>query len=235
MRWRLFIFLAPVLFSGCAHTVSYKLAESDRWAGAKIDGVVYVQPILDRTTNTNTDWHFEEEYIGKEVWRTNWRGGYSHTNLTSDVTSIITKHLVHSGIFQNVASGTETNADYYLSGTLVVFETRARVNTKAENIQMVSAGFGLIGALVGSASTSGMKSEIKTSVKLDELKLSDRHGQTLWHDSISVSNSVTVDFQEANSMTIFNRPDQALKDAVNELIQRLADSPLTNRVSSVTR
>lgn len=234
MKWEKFVLFLPILLAGCSHTIGYKLAEGDRWTGAKINGVVSIQSIVDHTTNINMDRHFEEEHLGKEVWRTNWRGGYGHTNLTADVTAVVINHLSHSGLFDKVVSGTQTNADYYFSGALVDFETHAQVNSTAENIQAVSAGFGLIGALVGNASTSNMKSEIKTFVRLDDLKLSDKSGQILWHDSITISNDVTADFMEANDVIIFNRPDQALKDAVNEMIRRLGNSPLTNRVSSAT-
>jgi hypothetical protein len=231
MERSLFILILPLLLSGCAHTVGYKLTDSDRWTGTKINGVVCVQPIVDDTLVTNMDWRPHEEHIGKEVWRTNYRGGYSHTNLTAEVTAMIIKHLSYSGLFTKVVPETDTNADYFFSGALVDFQTRDRVNTEAENIQAVSDGFGLIGAIVGSASTSGMKSEIKTSVKLDDLKLADKSGQIVWQDSITISNDTNADFEEASEVIVFSHPDQALKDAVNKMIWRMGNSSLTNQLS----
>ena len=233
MKRNLFVLILPLLLAGCAHTVGYSLNENDRWTGPKINGVVCVQPVVDHTLVTNLAWAPQEEHISNEVWRINSRGRYEQTNLTANVTAIIAKHLAYSGLFTKVVSGPDTNADYFLTGTLVDFQTRARANTKAEGIEVASgAAFGLVGALIGSASTSGMKSEIKTLVKLDDLKLTDRPGQIVWHDSICISNDVLVSYEEADPYVIYNRPDEALKEAVNEMIRRLGNSSLTNRTNS---
>jgi hypothetical protein len=233
MKRNLFILILPFLV-GCAQTVNYKLTKSDRWTGPKIDAVVCVQPIVDCTLVTNMDWRPHTEHIGKDDWRTNYCGGYGQTNLTAQVTAMIIKHLSYSGLFTKVVSETNANADYFLSGKLADFQTHCQVNEKAENIQAVSDGFGLIGAIVGIASTSGMKSEIKTSVKLDDLKLKDSLNQILWQDSVNVSTDVITNFEEANDMLVFNRPNQALKDAVKEMIYRLGNSSLTNRTSKMS-
>ncbi len=235
MKRLLFIIVLSSFCTGCLHTVKYSLTEKDRWTGAKISGTVYVQPFTDKTQVETTDWRkWQPVHISNQVWRVNYRGGYKETNLTGQVTAMITKHLSYSGLFTKGISGSETNADFVLSGTLVDFQARGRVNKTAENVQAVSAGFGLLGALVGSAATEDMKSEIKTAVKLDGLNLNDRMGQTLWRDSISISNDVAADFEEAGQDAIFNYPDQALKEAVTEMIHRLGNSSLTNRTAGET-
>jgi hypothetical protein len=218
--------LLPLL-AGCAHTVKYKLDESDRWTGPKIDGMVYLKPFVDKAPRTTN----KVERVNKEVWRTNYRGGYDNTNLTDEVTAMIEKHLAYSGLFSSVTNK-EANAKYILSGTLTDFQTHGLANEKAEDIQAASAGFGLLGAIVGSASTAKMKSEIKTSVVLSDVQLADQTGTPLWHDSISVSNDVKVAFQEADRMLIFNHPDQGLRQAVNEMIHRLGNSSLTNQTAA---
>src|SRR4051812_20250740 len=47
MKRILFWLLLPLLV-GCSHTVKYKLDESDRWTGPKINAVVYVKPFADQ-------------------------------------------------------------------------------------------------------------------------------------------------------------------------------------------
>lgn len=227
----LLVLTLPFLLVGCAHTVGYQLWGNDRWTGPKINGVVCVQPIVDHTIVTNTDWRPHVEHIGKEVWRTNYRGGYSHTNLTADVTAMIIKHLSYSGLFTKVVSETHTNADYFLSGMLVDFQTSDQVNTKAEGIQQVSSAFGLIGAIVEIASTSGMKSEIKTSVKLDDLKLVNKSGQIVWQNAITINHDTNADFEEASDVVVFRHPDEALEEAVNEMIRQMGNSSLTNHAN----
>ena len=218
--------LLPLL-PGCSHTVKYKLDESDRWTGPRINAVVYVKPFVDKAPLTTN----KVERVNKEVWRSNYRQGYDNTNLTAQVTQMIAKHLAYSGLFSGVTNK-EANAKYILSGTLSDFQTHGLANQKAENIQAVSAGFGALGALVGAASTSGMKSEIKTSVTLDGVQLADKSGEALWHDSISVTNDVQVPFEEATQYAVFNQPDKGLRQAVNEMIRRLGNSSLTNQLDA---
>jgi len=224
MRRILFILVIPFLV-GCAHTVNYQLSEKDHWTGPKISGVVYVKPFEDAAAPITN----KVEKIGKEVWRTNYRQGYSSTNLSAQVTAMISKQLIYSGLFAGVSSD-ETKAKFVLSGTLSDFAARGMANDSAETAQQVSAAFGAIGAIIGAASTSEMKSEIKTSVVLSDVQLKDKNGATLWHDSISVTNDVRLHFNEASPVGIFNQPDKGLHEAVNEMIRRMGNSSLTNRV-----
>jgi len=221
---RILFWLALPLLVGCSHTIKYGLNESDKWTGPKIEGVVYVKPFVDAAEPITN----KVEHVGKEEWRTNYRKGYASTNLSSQVTAMVSKHLAYSGLFTGVSSN-EVNAKYVLSGTLSDFQTHGSANEAAEGIQAGSAGLGAIGAILGAAATSGMKSEIKTAVTLSDLQLADKSGQTLWHDSISVTNDVRVSFEEATKPAIFNQPDRALRKAVNEMIRRLGNSALTNR------
>jgi len=221
---RILFWLALPLLVGCSHTIKYKLDESDRWTGPKIDAVVYVKPFIDKAPLTTN----KVDRVNKEVWRNNYRQGYEKTNLSAQVTAMISQHLAYSGLFKGVSSN-EVNANYVLSGTLCDFRTQALANNKAEDIAAVSAGFGLLGALVGAASTSEMKSEIKTTVALNDLQLADKSGVSLWHDSVGYTNDVHVAFQEADANILFIHPDQGLRQAVKEMIRRMGNSALTNQ------
>jgi hypothetical protein len=216
----------PLLLVGCSHTVKYKLDESDRWTGPKINAVVYVKPIVDQAPLTTN----KVDRVNKEVWRNNYRQGYDNTNLSAQVTAMISQHLAYSGLFKGVSSN-EVNANYILSGTLSDFRTHGLANRTAEDIQTTTAGFGVLGAILGAVSTSGMKSEIKTSVALSDVQLADKSGQALWHDSVSVTNDVRISFEEATQSAIFNQPDQGLRQAVKEMIRRMGNSSLTNQAT----
>ena len=210
--------------SGCKHHVAYRLTETDRWGGQMIAGVLFVKPFADSSPAITN----KQERVGKETWRFNYRSGYAKTNLNDELTSAIVKHLSHSGLFTKVTSKADMNFDWSLSGTLTEFKTRARVNDKAETIQTVTAGFGLLGAIIGSASTAKMNSDIQTSVKIEPVTLSDKTGRIVWQDAISVATNRTVNFGEANEYAVFYHTDAALKQAVNEIIRRIASSPATN-------
>jgi hypothetical protein len=224
---RILFWLALPLLVGCSHTIKYGLNESDKWTGPKISGVVYVKGFVDAAAPITN----KVEHVGKQVWRTNYRKGYASTNLSSQVTAMIAKHLAYSGLFTGVSSN-EVNAKFVLSGTLTDFQTHGSANETAEGIQAVSAGFGALGAILGAASTSGMKSEIKTAVALSDVQLADKSGQAIWHDSISVTNDVRISFEEATQNAIFNQPDKGLHEAVNEMIRRMGNSALTNRTEA---
>lgn len=224
MKRALVILAASLVVSGCAHHVEYTLKESDRWQGQKVSAIVYVKPFVDLSPYLTTP----EEEIGEEVWRTNHRKGYAQTNLTAEVTAALVKHLNYSGLLTHAVATTETNADLVLSGTLARFETRARVNTKAETIQAVSGGFGLIGALAGSATTSSMKSLIKTEVHIEAATLSDPAGKILWKNSIVVSNQWEDGFMAANETVVFSHCNDALKQAFAQLINQIGSSIATN-------
>jgi len=226
MKRILFWLALPLLLVGCSHTVKYKLDESDRWTGPRINGVVYVKPFVDKAPLVTN----KVDRVNKEVWRNNYRQGYENTNLSAQVSAMISQHLAYSGLFKGVSSN-EVNANYILTGTLSDFRTHALANKTAEGIQAGTAGFGLIGALVGTASTSEMKSEIKTSVALSDVQLADKSGASLWSGSVGFTNDVHVAFQEADAQVLFVHPDQGLRQAVKELIQRMGNSSLTNQAT----
>jgi hypothetical protein len=229
MRKSLFILLLPLLAAGCAHTVGYRLTAVDRWNGPRIEGTVCVQPFADATVPIIK----EEETTNDGVWRTNYRKHYSSTNLSSQVTAMIAKHLAYSGLFTKAIGSPNTNADWFLSGTLSNYEVRGRINYTAENVQAVSAGFGLLGGLVGYAATAKMTSEIKTQVTLKNLNLTDKAGRSVWHDSIFIDTDTNMDFQCAGPGAIFFLPDLALEKAVNKMIQGMANSLGTNQPGAV--
>jgi hypothetical protein len=226
----LLVVVGSVLLAGCAHKLDYKLTEKDRWAGPKISGALYVKPFVDQTVAIID----KEERIDGKKWRTNYRKGYSDTNLSATVTAMITKHIAYSGLFSEGICGSDKNADWILSGKLTEFNAHAQVNEKAENIQAVSAGFGLLGALVGGATTSKMTSDIKTRVELDDISLNDNAGKAIWLNSIVITNSVAANFNAASQYAVFNYPDENLKEAVTEMIQRIGNS-VTNQAHAPLR
>lgn len=206
------------LASGCSHTVSYKLTEQDRWTGPKIDKVLRVVPLEDRTSApTNRVVHTDG---GK--WRTNYRKGYANGELAPGVSAMIAKHLAHSGLFKKVVHGDGQPGDWELTGSLADYSAMGRIHATAEGIQAGTAGFGLIGALVGSASTWKMETEVRAAVKLEQLKLIDTVTQApLWTGTIGLSTNYPASFNAAGEMVVFHHSDALLKQAVSELIRTL--------------
>jgi hypothetical protein len=169
---------------------------------------------------------------GDQTWRTNYRARYANTNLGEDVSKLIAAHLTHSGLFERVTTESTAGADFVLSGTLSEYSAMGKINSAAETGQAVAAGFGLVGALVGAASTAGSETEIRVSLKLDDLKLARKSGDLLWQDSITVRTNFSAHFNNAGEAMVFKHADEALKTAVAEMIQRIGSTLATNQVST---
>jgi hypothetical protein len=252
--------MLALLLVGCAHSVGYKLTENDRWKGPRIDKVLVVQPFKDQTvpltnkveTVVRDEWHTNKvgavrspkdnaisagtNVVHRKVtdeWRTNYRQGYKDKDLGRAVASMTAKHLAYSGLFTKVVFGTNTASDYVLSGSLAEYSARALANSTAEGIQAGTAGFGLIGAIVGSASTAGMKTEVRVAAKIDDLNLTTISGKSLWRNSLGTSTNFNAHFSQAGSSIVFRHPDDALKRIVTDLIRELGNSSLTNNTKRV--
>lgn len=226
MKLALLLIISIFTFCGCTHTVNYKLTEKDRWTGAKINQTVAVEIFADKTTPETK----KVVEIEKDSWRTNYRSRYSDSNLVAGVSAMITKHLAHSGLFTDVSSRSASATDCVLSGTLVEYSSMGRVNSGAETTEAVAGGFGLIGAVVGAASTSGAETEIRVSVRMDDLKLTGKSGEVFWRDSINVQTNFTTHFHAATENSIFVHADTALKTAVAEMIHRIGNAQATNQI-----
>ncbi|HTB85668.1 MAG TPA: hypothetical protein VK742_18625 [Candidatus Sulfotelmatobacter sp.] len=229
MKFNRVVMLFPLVAAGCLHSVDYPLAKEDRWTGPKIQGTICVESIDDKTIYDLTKWRNEHDDKGE--WRFNYRGGYNHTNLSNEVTEMVAKHLAYSGLFTKVVSGKHTNVDFILSGNLADYRTRGLINKGAEGIEAGSSGFGAIGAIVGLAATANMKTEIQTSLKLEDLMMKDKSQELLWRDSICISTDAFVYYQNTEDGQVFSQPDFLLKQAVTKIIYELGNSSLTNHTA----
>ena len=227
MTKRLLFLASTILLVGCSHTIKYKLTDQDRWTGPKLNQTIWVGSFTDQTTPETR----KEVDIAKDRWRTNYRSGYANSNLTADISAMIAKHLVYSGLFKSVVTGDSSAADCTLSGNLSEYWSIGRVHSEAEATVATMAGFGLVGAIISSTGTASAKTEIRVSVKLNDIKLTGKSGQLLWQDSISVQTNFPAHFREAEKSMVFNHTDNALKVAVTEIIRRIGSTLATNQVS----
>jgi hypothetical protein len=220
MSMRDAIILLALVSAGCAHTVKYKLTESERWPEAKPDKTLAVTTFADNTVPQEA----KTIQVGDYTWRTNYRSRYKNKEIADGVSAMIAKHLKHSGLFKDVRYGQGTgSADLELSGTIAEYWAKGRVNKGAEGgVLVAAAGFGLVGALVGMAATSGQTTEIQAAVALEDVTLKDLStGQVLFRDSIRSETNFVAHFTEADEPAVFRHADECLKQAVKQLIARL--------------
>ena len=207
---------------GCTHTVKYKLTEEDRWIGPKTDQVLCLVPLIDKTS-TNTERRLS---VGSDVWRTNHRGRYENKEIAKGVTAMVAKHLDHSRLFKKVVVGTNVQeSDLLLRGDISDYSSMAKINSTAEGITAGTAGFGLIGAIVGSATTSGSKTEVKSRVELGNVELRRSNPSTLiWSGTVVSSTNFAAHWRNAEEPVVFAHADDSLKRAVSELVRKLGKS-----------
>ena len=223
----LFSIITASLLTGCSHTVSYKLDSGDRWSGPAQNKTVRVDTFVETVALPEKG----EVCIDGKDCRTNYRKRYKGKELATDASDMIARHLTHSGLFRKVVRDAAEPADLVLSGTIVEYMATGTINEGAEIGQAVSAGFGLIGAVIGTASTSGAKSQITAKVQLDPVVLCDTSGKVLFQTSITKSNQFAAHFSSASQAAIFQHPDRLLKEAVNDLVQQLGRVSQTNGVN----
>ena len=223
---------------GCAHTVNYKLTDADRWSGEKLDKVLRVQQFVDQTPPpemteraARPDLHQPASQVasrsrqeGDYTWRINYRDGYANKEIANGVTKMIVKHLKYTGLFRDVTEGSSSKpADYELTGSISLYHAEGRVNKGAETAVAVGSGFGLIGVLTTYGATAKEKTTIHADVELRDLSVTDSvQHQPLWNDTVSVSTNFDAPFEAASEPIVFTHADNCLKQAVTELIQRLA-------------
>ncbi len=231
MRARLPILLLTLLAVGCAHTVQYKLTDSDRWHGSPVDSVLRVNLLADQTTPTTETTIEKPPY----TWRTNYRSGYRDKEIANAVTEMVIAHLRYSGLFKDVVNqSSPMHADLELNGSIADFTAQARVNRGAEDGVMISAILGsVVGVLITSAAVAHQKSEIRATVGLDDLTLRDAGSTNVfWHDTITVSTNFNASWTEADEDAVFKHADNCLKAAVAQLVDALAGAMKTRAATS---
>lgn len=231
-----------VLSVGCAHTVNYKLTDAERWTGNTIDKVVRVETFLDQTPPPvkqekeiiEGDLHpvikiIDQRTIKQDgaTWRINYRDGYANQEIAKAVTLMLIKHLKHAGLFRDVVDASNGRlAEYELSGTIKTYHAQGRVNSGAET-GFILGGM-VAGAPMAAGFTAGQETEIRVTIELTDLRLADlSRAQPVWQDSIVINTNFPVHWMAADQDLMFNHPDHCLKQAVTELIRRLAAIPQT--------
>jgi hypothetical protein len=214
-----------IVFTGCSHTVKYKLGASDRWQGARLDKVVRVETFAEE----NAVYVEPKVTLNGKDTRTNARKGYKNKEIAKATSDMIAKHLTHSGLFKEVLQDDSKPANLVLRGTIKEYKSAATVNSTAEGVQAGTAGFGLVGALVGAASTSGMKSDVKIDLEIAPLTLTDAGGKVVWEGSIKTNKTFSAHFSASNTSAVYAHVDELLKESMNDLIKKIGTANLESK------
>jgi len=215
------VLFGVLALTGCGHRVRYYLNEEDFWRGQRIGKTVAVQSFNDTSTAQTQRVVKIEQF----TWRTNARDGYRNKEIAQGVTTMVASHLHRSKLFTKAGvEGQIADADWQLSGTITEYSSMARANKGAEAAfyTMAVAG-GFMGSLVGAAGTGLATTEVHASAELSDLTLKDTStGEVLWQDSIRVSTNYVDHWSKGSTTAVYQHADECLKQAVAEMIRRLA-------------
>ncbi len=217
-------FLALV-FPSCAHRVGYKLGKQDSRIANPIPYSVKVLEFQD------------EAPVGEKIlvaggghkWRTNAQEGYEEERLSQAVSRTIAEHLEHSNLFAKVyyPEDSDATASLELSGVVRDYNAMGKVNEKAEKIVILGSTFGwLPGALGSLGATSFSKTDVLTRVDLGDLKLTNtQENRVVWSKRSHVHRkNFRAHFMKADADEVYEAADDTLREAINEMIQEIADA-----------
>lgn len=225
MRTMLALLSGMFLF-GCAHTVEYDLTDADRASGQKINQLVEVKKFADAIPKRTSD----TVVIGGETWRINPQRGYTGGDIAYSVSSMVARHLDHSGLFRGTIykggfdeDSIPTGAPLILTGTVAEYSVMGRVNRGAELKETASGFFGLTGMAVRAVANIDEETEWRVKITLKNIQLKQaRTGQILWRDTLSLSRRcVGADYEAAGTQAVYNHVDACLKDLVSEMVRRM--------------
>ena len=227
IRKTLLLTTALLLLSGCAHTVEYDLSDQDRVLDRKMNKVVEVKKFADKIPSRKDG----VVKIDGEYWRTNPKRGYTEADVAYSVSSMVARHLDHSGIFRGVIfkGGFEetatppSEAPLALTGTIAEYSVMGRVNRGAELKDTASGFFGWMGQAAGAVANVGEETELRVKITFKDVTLREiRSGRVLWRDSITLCRRYQgADYEESGSRAVYDVADRCLKDIVSEIVRRL--------------
>jgi len=218
---------AACVLVSCSHTVGYDLGAAEVYNGTPVAKSIHVKLFEDaspRDEKINIK-------IGTQSWRINAREGYNEEEtLTQGVSRQIASHIEHSKTFNKVFYPNENPVytDLVLTGTIYDYAAMGKVRKGAETgVIVASTLLSIPGALISSGITAPMKTTLKTSVELRDLKLVDPYtGRVVWSkDKITRQEDYTRHFMKADAAKLYKLADSELKLIVNEMITGIVNAP----------
>lgn len=159
----------------------------------------------DRITSRNgNDWYFNNQDYYKDKIISPW------------ISEMIVKHVDQSGIFKNAKLQSDaSDADYILEGAIQRFEGFKEPSLAAR----IGAQFAVIGALA----TLGVKSRYEGTTVLIDVKLKKRDSDNvLWNGTVE-GKVEGEDYADAYGWSAYQKANESLKVAVNQLIEKLKE------------
>ena len=152
-----------------------------------------------------------------QKWYVNTENYYKDHVTSPWVTKMVANHIVASKLFKEakVSDDTKLEQDFLLEGKIEKFDAYKESTTSTK----IGQAFGLIGVLA----TMGAKSEYEATTVLIDLKLTDlKQNKIVWNGKAEgkVSGS---DYADPYGWSVYEKANQSLKMAVNQLIHELAE------------
>ena len=217
--------------ASCRHTVSYKPKQDDRTITVRFPGNLRVMKFQDASPKSKSI----NLNVGKQKWKTNALEIYKNKEYAGAISRMIATDLAKAGLFDHVLTEDSRDhyTDYVLMGTIWDFSATGRWRAIPENAVIFGSMLGsLPGALISTAATSSIKTEVTTDVILTDVRIVElRTAKTVWTcPPLRSGGQETVRWSKADPQQLAKRLDERLRETVTQLIDHLQrDAPATLR------
>lgn len=140
---------------------------------------------------------------------------YKEESVALQISRQIAEHFDKIKLFQRTTFGSETDTDYYLSGTLSYFYGLQEFSF-ASNVGMA---FGLIGALA----TSGAKTPGNIVIEIKDINLYDKKGNLIQEFGVYRKDYSEDMIADANCWCIYRNINEKLKDFNAGLAEKIQE------------
>ncbi len=219
------ILLLPLFFAGCTvnQKIAYNLNDVTLPQETKpIAATVEVRILKDNRMN------WEENSVlfnqgpqtkinGKQLC-INAEKHYKKDSVVNQITKLIVEHFNKSQLFQQTYYNQNSNAKYYLTGTLNSFYSEEEFSSGVA----IGSSFGLLGALA----TSGIKTPGRVVIEISDLKLFSKDG-TLIKDFGNFYKEYKENFRpDASCWCAYWNANEMLKDFNTHLVEKIRNEML---------
>lgn len=104
---------------------------------------------------------------------------YEKGTVNIQISQLIAEHLKKRGAFKSVSYNQRDSADYYVVGKIKQFSGKREFSSEVAATKTVSAGFGLLGAIVGSMVTAAVTMPGVTEIEFSEISIYKKDGSLL--------------------------------------------------------
>jgi curli biogenesis system outer membrane secretion channel CsgG len=245
---RIFLFFSLFALSACAHTISYPLDKASPISPQPSSpSTLKVNPFVDKRPLEEKR---DEPYIDRAglQYRMNNPKGYVEKEIERGITQMVAAHFKKAGLFKEVllsdkflesdatraaglSAASDEKTDLILQGDILHYVSYVEASPTREFTFGFISGFtfGIGGLLIALPVESSISKQTEVLVALQVEIVAGQTGESLFKNVIERS----VNKDQRGLINPYTLADEALKDLVTQLVERLSHRPLVRSGEAV--